>query len=296
MTDLELARTRPFAQFRKNSGQNNHFVITALVGLDEVKSGRARKQPEFSTSWNPKDHAASASRSRDYVIRTSLGWVTDLLHVYWREVSLLPGITTSTERRAIDGHHDDGESKRLLRFSRHLGLRDSPEVRLAQLAVHWRNRVIHSSASGGLDGDVRGALRSAAQVYFEEYSGTDIDEMLEHEAGGHSPTFKEVLSMMTSCHRLAQAFDAAVLGRINLVEYADRCLRSHLTGEGERLAIDRSQSLWGGGVTLAQKRLRHLLGQYGFREAAEAAENTLPGGVVDEFAALSVTEARARFV
>lgn len=206
--------------------------------------------------------------------------------------AFLPGITTSTERRAIDGHHDDGESKRLLRFSRHLGLRDSSELRLAQLAVHWRNRVVHSSASGGLDGDVRGASSSAAQVYFEEYQ-TDTKCSSMKPAGILQPSRR--FFTMTSCHRLAQAFDAAVLGRINLVEYADRCLRSHLTGMA---------SAW---PSIAPSHSGAVVSRWRKRDSAIFLVNTASGrrrrrrrtrcqGVVDEFAALSVTEARARFV
>lgn len=116
------------------------MIHTAEIGLPAAsvadESGSVEKQPAFSTTWDPRDPATSAGRSRAYAIRASLVWITDLVNVYRRGASKLPGVCTGDELARIQGGRDDGSSIRLERFSRHvrggrrdrpLGLSDTPE-------------------------------------------------------------------------------------------------------------------------------------------------------------------------
>lgn len=59
-------------QFKKRMGQANHFLITILIGLDEVSKGLVKKPDTLDVSWNPKDVKASAERSRVYALNSSL--------------------------------------------------------------------------------------------------------------------------------------------------------------------------------------------------------------------------------
>ena len=81
---MKITRSYALKKFKKEIGQANHFLITILVGLDGVKSGKVEKNDEFSAAWNPKDVVASAERSRIYTIKASLAWVVDCLDMYLR--------------------------------------------------------------------------------------------------------------------------------------------------------------------------------------------------------------------
>lgn len=295
MLNLVLARTRPCADFRSLSGQNNHFLITILVGLDAVKSGSVTKQPDFSTTWSPRDPATSAGRSRAYAIRTSLVWITDLVNVYRRAASKLPGVCTVDELARIQGGGDDGSSLRLERFSRHLGITPWPELRLAQLAIHWRNRVAHSEATGNVDGAVRGELRSDARTIAEEHAGLDVEELIAHEARGLSPTFKEIASLMNACHKVVETLDRSVAHRADLGALSDECIRSFLHHpDGPGLAI-RTESLWAGSPERTYKRLQQLLIQSGFTISLDAVAPQLDPQFLLELSSLSLTAARHRY-
>lgn len=52
-------------------GQANHFLITILIGLDEVSKGQVKKPDTLDVCWNPKDVRASVERSRA-VARTTM--------------------------------------------------------------------------------------------------------------------------------------------------------------------------------------------------------------------------------
>lgn len=49
-------------KFKREIGQANHFLITILVGLEGVKSGRIEKNIEFDVAWNSQSVIASAEQ------------------------------------------------------------------------------------------------------------------------------------------------------------------------------------------------------------------------------------------
>lgn len=296
MSDLVLVRTRPGAHFKSLSGQNNHFLITILVGLDAVKSGSVTKHPEFSTTWSPHDHAASAGRSRAYAIRTSLVWITDLLNVYRRAATRIPGICTDIEIAKIEGGPDDGSSKRLERLGRHLGMTPSPQLRLAQLAIHWRNKVAHSEAITNLDGAVKGGLRSTAEAIAGTHAGLNVDEMLSNEARAVAPTFKEIASLMHATHKLVEQLDRLVVARADLGALADLAISSHLHDPEGPGMLSRSEALWTEDPPKTAKRLHSILAQAGFRVAVDDDGRRLGADFLEAVASLSLEEARGRYV
>jgi hypothetical protein len=295
VNELVMVRTRSCAEFKAASGQNNHFLITILVGLDAVKTGSVQKHPDFSTTWNPRDSSRSASRSRAYAINTSLVWITDLVDVYWEGVSRLPAVCTPTDLLQIRGSGDDGRSKRLERYGAHLGV-NTTALRMTQLAIHWRNRVAHSVAAGQVAGEVRGGLRAAAAEIADAYNGLDVEALIKHEAAGNAPTFKEVASLMSACHKLVADLDRAALTRIDLGALAEEHIAQHLRSGGGQYWNRRTESLWAGDSAKTRKRIELLLTQAGFRSSAEPISgSTLDASVLEELSSLSLATARSRF-
>jgi hypothetical protein len=78
--------------FKAAVGQGNHFLITVLVGLKAVEDKLAVPGETFSTSWAPKDPAASARRSRSFVHRAALSLLIDSLDAYITDVSGQPAV------------------------------------------------------------------------------------------------------------------------------------------------------------------------------------------------------------
>ena len=72
--------TKAKKKFKKRFGQANHLLITTLVGLDSIESGKIVEKPsEFSTSWNPMEPKRSAERARMFVLQSFLG--LSLIHI-----------------------------------------------------------------------------------------------------------------------------------------------------------------------------------------------------------------------
>ena len=296
MKHVTIQRSRAYANFRSAAGQSNHLLITILVGLDAVGSGSVEKNPKFSTTWEPRDVARSASRSRAYAISTSLVWISDLVDVYRHAVQQLPGVCSEVDLKRIHGAKDDGRSRRLGRLSRHLGLETSAELALVQIGFHWRNRVAHSEASGLVDGDVRGALRLAEKEIRESYSGLDVEELIKHEASGHPPTFKEIASIMAASHRLVEKLDAALATRVDVVQLAEAALKDEICRGPHGDWVERTLSLWPGTPEKTAAKLTRILLISGFQETPTSdGRVALPTDYLPSLARLSVQEARTLF-
>lgn len=289
-----MRRTRPCVTFNRDAGQNNHFLITILVGLDAVGRGEVEKQPDFSTTWNPVNVVSSAARSRAYAINTSLVWISDLIDVYSRAAQSLPGVCSERDLEHIIG--EDGKSRQLSRFARRIGVGAVPELALVQLAHHWRNKIVHSTASGLVDGEVRGLLRQAATDIETNYNGLIVEDLIDSEAAGRSPTFKEIASIVHASHNLVRSLDRAALQRIDLEALAERTIATHLAGKETADWNVRTQSLWGGDAARTTGRLLRILEAVGFHLSTNGDGGaTLAEGYMATLSELSLDVARERF-
>ena len=83
MKTYRIQKYGAFGKFKKDIGSNNHFLITALVGLgkiDESDIGKVEPAP-----WNPQDVKASVTRSREFVIKAGLAWTITCLDVFLKD-------------------------------------------------------------------------------------------------------------------------------------------------------------------------------------------------------------------
>ena len=79
---IQLNHSKVQRLFKKKMGQANHFLITILIGLDEVGKGTVKKPDSLDAAWNPKDTKASVIRSREFALNSSLVWIIDNFDAY----------------------------------------------------------------------------------------------------------------------------------------------------------------------------------------------------------------------
>lgn len=290
--ELGLESTPARHAFKQNAGQNNHFLVTLLVGLDGIRAGQVTLNPEFSTSWGPKDPRRSAERSREYALKTSLVWIVDLVDAYRRGLSATTGVVDASTAQHIQAL--DGRSLRLRELSKVLGIQEHPAELLARLAIHWRNRVVHSDSHGKLDARIRAELIGAAGHLAETHRGLDIRASLARMKGGAAPRFKEVTSLIAAAHTTVKLLDDAALSRIDLAAYADQVIKTYLNERAEAGDAAAYEKLWPGSPEKTTSRLTRLLMQHGMR-TGDAVPRKLDVNYLTEASQLTVREARQRF-
>src|SRR5712691_4250384 len=97
MPQLTMKTSPARTGFKQMLGQNNHFLITIMVGLDAVAYGEANLRAEFSAKWAPRDRVQSAQRSREFACKALTAWLYDALSSYARNLCALPTVIADQE-------------------------------------------------------------------------------------------------------------------------------------------------------------------------------------------------------
>ncbi|WP_168915240.1 hypothetical protein [Microcella flavibacter] len=288
---LGIRTTPARVDFKRNAGQNNHFVITALVGLDAVRQGKADLGSEFSTSWSPKDVKQSSVRSREYVLVTSLAWITDLVDVYRKRIIEMRAVIT--EQDSIRINKLDSRGQKLTESAMHLGIPgDSQDLLMVLFAIKWRNAIVHSDAERRLGASLRADLVKKQVDIASSHRGLDVNRSIASYESGKPPTFKEVASFIAGAHSLIASIDSKAIEQMDVQEHAESLLREHFS---VKFANNRQifAQFWPGDPKKSHKRIGTLLVQLGFTEIDARA--SLAPEFVESVARLSASEARGRF-
>ena len=142
--------------FKEMLGQNNHFLITIMIGLDAVASGEARLSDEFSTSWAPHDVRRSATRSREFACKALTAWLTDAVAAYinglLREPCVVTDSTLAERLRAAQSLDD-----KICTISNACGQDSAVATLLVRISVTWRNRLVHFRPRNQVDNSLWGS-------------------------------------------------------------------------------------------------------------------------------------------
>lgn len=83
MKTYRIQKYGAFRKFKQEVGNNNHFLITALVGLNKINEDDVgTKEP---APWDPMDVKSSVLRSREFVIKAGLAWSITCLDVLLKD-------------------------------------------------------------------------------------------------------------------------------------------------------------------------------------------------------------------
>ena len=218
--------------FKQRIGQVNHFMITALVGLDGVKSNRFELSEEFRTSWNPRNVERSVERTVRFILDASLSWVVDNLDSYFVETGRKPSIINEDLNRRFT-QADRSVNKRFDLFY-HEVRKSITEIDkcagLVALAIQWRNNIVHFGAENKLDPEFKSLLNKNRVFYMNEFCHLNVDNMLNSfdSRDGH-PSFKEVTSMIHAIHMYVECVDKFLLGNLDIDRFKDDLLDKHFS-------------------------------------------------------------------
>lgn len=290
--ELGINSTPARAAFKKNAGQNNHFLITVLVGLDSVREGKAVLNEEFSTSWSPKDTSRSALRSRDYVLVTSLAWIADLVDVYRKQIQAMDSAFDDSLSAKIEKL--DGRDSRLSGVARELGIpRNNPSLLMMRFAIKWRNTIVHSDAANRLDSQLRADLIASADALSEAHRGLSIERSITSFSHGSAPTFKEAASFISAAQNLVKILDEATLSKMDVDKYAESTLITYFSESFAHNSQIFSQ-YWPTSAAKSRGRLIKVLEQHGF--TPENSRATLSHSYLESISDLTASGARTRFL
>lgn len=287
---LRLARTSALATFRQLLGHTNHDLITLLVGIQGIKSGRIEKPADFNVAWNPQSLRASAVRAEQFARKATLVWVVDALDAY---LTVLRRASTALADPALHGRLvDQSVARKFDAVLEQLQFPLDARVALVQLAINWRNNLAHFGSRSRLEPAFRNFLTKHAESIRADYRHLDAAMLLDGFDRNRAPRLKEVSSLVQATFSLVSDFDALLMQRISIPDYAEGVLRAHFHESEGHL-----ESIWNVAGEKRTKKLTQLLLSNGF-VATDSIENpgALPLEYLEEIAGLSFAEAKGRFL
>lgn len=259
---MYLIRSYALNHIKDKIGQNNHFLITGLVGLDTIlKSPEAIPTPQFS-DWNPKSIKSSVERSRVYLLQTSFIWIIDCLDTYLKLLNRKP-FYIEDSILAKELNHDEVSSQisaKVSRIESHLKKLPKVEISILHLALHWRNLIAHTDSNNGLDSKYVEILKSEQSYMKENFSGLILnDDLILPE---NTPVLKQkTVSAVIKCiHSIIYKIDEELTLNINLELYIYRILLYHFSENEIKM-----KSTWSRDAEKRSSRLKNILLNYGFK-------------------------------
>jgi len=277
----ELNRTAARVIFKDLLGQANHFLITILVGLNGVRAGRITLDPEFSTSWNPKDVKASADRSRQFALDLALIRAVDALDAYMMRTRRRPLALTNDDFASRMDATGQKISRRLDVFSDFLKPLEAERAAFLRLAIDWRNQRVHSLAEDNLRSDDVKTIREQSEKLRNDFSGLGADEIIRNYQAGIGPNFKEAAAVIRLAHQTVEHFDRELLQGMDVINYIGESLYVLLAHDRSHSKVEAScQKIWGNQAKRQAKVLRTLR-LVGVTETSKLSGREIPADFVD---------------
>lgn len=230
---IQLIHSKVQRLFKKKMGQANHFLITILIGLDEVGKGMVKKPGSLDAAWDPKDTKASVIRSREFALNSSLVWIIDNFDAYVQNCKRKPRLIEKKDLLSdLDSADRRVNDKFVVLFNRY---KSSNQISLygalLALGIQWRNIATHSEAKNVLDEEFVKILLDNNEWYYTNFCHLVIDDALDHFNAHKSPSLKETTSIIKAVLRFIELVDTELIRELDTERYLSELFEEHFSIE-----------------------------------------------------------------
>lgn len=202
-------------EFKNRFGQANHFLITALVGIDGIQSGIITEKPEsFRTKWDPNDKKRSADRTRIFILKSFLGWAVESLEMYLTELNRKPKLLESEIFTSLFSKAGRSVYQKTILIADELKI-DPILIGLMEVLITWRNYTFHYDIDNEIRESSLRCLFDNKESIKERFSGLDIVQLKNTWENGTDFTFKETASLIKATQCYVNEIDAYILNHLD---------------------------------------------------------------------------------
>lgn len=226
---IKLEHSKAYRGFKRRIGQANHFLITIMVGLSEVKKGGVQKPDSMDVKWDPRDVRFSALRSMRYALNSSLAWVVDNFDAYVQVCKRNPKIIQDEDffNEINSANRSVNEKFKSLFYKYRRDEKVEIYGALVALGIQWRNNTTHSDANNTIDKEFEDILRNKRNWYLENCCHLDTSIALIRFNRHSNPSLKEVASIIKANLCFIEAVDALLIKELNIHRYISEVFEGH---------------------------------------------------------------------
>lgn len=254
---MQIKHTRARIAAKKLLGDTNQLLITLLIGVEGVRTGKVVKDDSFKVRWNPKDLSSTSQRARRFARAAALSWAVDALDAYLgsladRSIYDLSNLSVPLN----DQLTNRSIFVKLNSLASALVLPPSAELSLVHLAIQWRNNLIHFHAENELDKKYESFIKDnlisseSSPNKFGNLSGHDL--IADFNDGKH-PKFKCVAAFIKSINTIIETLDAAIVSNLTVPSYVKGLLTDVVKQNGGKASFSR---IWG--EPIKNKRIKNI--------------------------------------
>ena len=236
--------TKPRKEFKDKFGNANHYLITALVGLNAIEKGQViSKESSFSTSWNPRDTMVSARRTRVFILRSFLVMAVESLEMYLTTLNRKPKLLQSDTFLKIYSKAGQSIYEKVIRLGDEIQI-DPILVGLMEVLITWRNYIAHFDVDNEIRKQSWDILISNSETIKQRFKGLDIAKLKNTWENNGDFTFKETASLIQAVQLFVESFDQYVLNNLNLETYITEVLEKYFSDKvvGQRFKSSNNKS------------------------------------------------------
>lgn len=228
MHKIERMKASPAKkEFKERLGQANHFLITALVGIDGIQSGIIREKPEsFHTSWNPKDSKKSADRTRVFLLKSFLGWAVESLEMYLTELNRKPKLLESETFTSLFSKAGQSIYQKTILIADEIKV-DPILIGLMEVLITWRNYTFHYDIDNEIRESSMNCLIASNENVKARFSGLEITQLKSTWESGGDFTFKETASLIKATQDFVGEVDNYVLLNLDVERFFLETIAKH---------------------------------------------------------------------
>ncbi|EIJ39293.1 hypothetical protein [Galbibacter orientalis] len=184
-------------------GESVHSMNTIAVGLSKLNDNNCDIPNGLEISWKPNDIETSKIKSRNYAERAAMIYSVESFFDYLETISENP----FWNHPEINFKEDNKKAIKVYNFLNQIpSIRDEVKI-LAEFACHWRNKIVHSSASKAkLSNDKIGRLRQLGDYINENYYHFDINVAFDNYDSKRI-TLKDSSTLITILIKAARQID-----------------------------------------------------------------------------------------
>jgi hypothetical protein len=262
------------------------------IGLELVAAGGAKPNAMHLRWIPPKKPRETVERTKHFVLLALMAHVVDAFDGLLRDYADLDWLDITPTVRDIlrksvtrPGGKAWSISERVEELVPHPHEDIAESVAFLDLAVGWRNALVHSSRSEArlLESTVQRLTRGSQEIALK-YAGIDIKLTLSNFDAAKWPTLKEATTMIAVMQNLARSIDRMLLiANASTTERVELIARREI-GKGLARFQGGLKRVWGRDATARERVLTNLLSSAGIVEAAEPVSAGLGGSFVSDLA------------
>jgi hypothetical protein len=229
--------------------------------------------------------------------------LVDAISAYVRGLGRPPVIANAAVTKGIEraDAKDEGLAGRVRSVAAVTAQADSAESVLVDLAIGWRNCLVHQSTAGKLSKQLASEVRAHAVQFSDLYQGLRVEDLINH--AGHrpavAPTLKEITAIVRAAHKLVEKADGFLLRDMDLEPYLKEILRQYLTedeGKNPKSPIIRAGKVWNRSPDRRESAIVQIAFNNGFTAYRDGAPNKLAATAIDRLVDMSPSDAVAELV